>query len=485
MMLKLLMNKIGPSFLQSFKLIIITYTGTAFAAITALVLIPLTFTNNTEYWSVAQLLLADLAIFSVFSQFSTNNAFIKFYPLLKEKEEREGFIAFLINVLLLGIVLSMLAYYVTFFEGPLSSKNELFGEFQWLFFPLLVLNTLSAFIFSYSRVISKAVVPTFIRETGLRIWSMITILLLYLEVIDLTSFVYIYFLQYVFYLLSYVIYIYRVKRDKILFKLVSFKRYKKQIKYLLFTLISGASAILVLRIDVKMIDFLHEFESIAIYSLGMYLFSMIQIPTRSISTVVLPILSDKFQNEHKEKFVAYYLKVSLSYFFLTAILFLAIFIVLDEIMLILGEKFGQIKYVFIFLGVGKVIESIGLVNYPIISISKVYTKDYLFQLIVLVTIVLFNVILIPAFGINGAALATCMSFILGGLIRGIFVYKKLHITPFFKELYFLIPLLLLFSCISLISVGNHYVSILIKESIFAVLVLILITKGGLLKKIVL
>jgi O-antigen/teichoic acid export membrane protein len=98
-----------------------------------------------------------------------------------------------------------------------------------------------------------------------------------------------------------------------------------------------------------------------------------------------------------------------------------------------GEIYQQGTWVVLIIGLGKVIEVIGLLAYPIISNSNYYTYGFISSVVNIFIAILFNYLLIPIYGINGAAIATFLTFVVSMVIQIGVVYIKVGIQPFTGE----------------------------------------------------
>ena len=85
------------------------------------------------------------------------------------------------------------------------------------------------------------------------------------------------------------------------------------------------------------------------------------------------------------------------------------------------------------------------VNGAIITNTKYYRFDLYTSVLLAIVTVLANLLLIPRFGIDGAAMATAISIFLFNLIRLLVVKFKLNIHPFsVKTIYTLVTLILFY-----------------------------------------
>tara|TARA_Y100000739_G_C20164072_1_gene264689 strand:- start:87 stop:518 length:432 start_codon:yes stop_codon:yes gene_type:complete len=109
-------------------------------------------------------------------------------------------------------------------------------------------------------------------------------------------------------------------------------------------------------------------------------------------------------------------------------------------------------------------------NQEVIEFSKYYRVNLIFQIIFLVLVIITNSVLIPKYGITGAAIATCFSMFIFNLMRFIYVYKKMRIQPFSKMSFLVISVLFVFFLIGkVVRFDMHpIISILIKSAIIGI-----------------
>jgi len=94
------------------------------------------------------------------------------------------------------------------------------------------------------------------------------------------------------------------------------------------------------------------------------------------------------------------------------------------------EVYTQGKYVVLILGLAKVLNMTFGVNGHIVKVSKYYRFDTVLSAGLAIFTVITNLILIPIYGVEGAASATAISILIFNLIRFGFVYRKMGIQPF-------------------------------------------------------
>lgn len=419
---------------QSIKNSIFSYSGILLGAIYTIFLIPTVFDQNPDEWGLIQLLGSYVLLFMPFALLGFPQIIIKFWPNYSESNKR-GFTLFLFALISLGIILISGLIYIfresLFFSS--SSENSLMRAYHLYFFVFFGLHTLFYFFLYFARVFYKTSFPTFLKDTFIKFWTFLLVVLYWQKLISFDAFFKLYFTGYAIQLIM--IYIYLKKNTTYSFSLnFSFFKdipsVKKVLNYGFFSLLTGGATVLVARIDILMINKYIDLSSVAFYSVAMFFITALQVPVRSLTTIAVPIVSE---NLHKKNFTNVkdiYSKTAINLLLISSFILMLILLNLNEFMYLLGEKFGQIKYVILILGIAKIYEIINALNGNIIIISKYYRYDIIFQIAQLIITVISNLIFIPIYGINGAALATGITIVLNTTVKGLFVYKKYSFHPY-------------------------------------------------------
>ena len=93
------------------------------------------------------------------------------------------------------------------------------------------------------------------------------------------------------------------------------------------------------------------------------------------------------------------------------------------------------KDVILFIGIAQLIEMATGVNSEIIATSKKYRWNTFFLFILVFVVYLSNVILIPIFKIEGAAMATAVSFLFVNTLRYLFLKITFKLSPFSNQFF--------------------------------------------------
>ena len=166
-----------------------------------------------------------------------------------------------------------------------------------------------------------------------------------------------------------------------------------------------------------------------------------------------------------------YVKSSINQLIIGGVFFLCVWINVDNIFALLPDKFQEGKWVVFYIGFSQLINiSCGL-NGAIIINSKYYKYDLYTNVLLVIITLATNYILIPIFGINGAAMATAISVLLFNLIRLILIKKKMNMHPFNLSTIKTISLLLLvFFIVNIFPEINFAFFDIIFKSVLAIII---------------
>jgi O-antigen/teichoic acid export membrane protein len=427
---------------QSIKNSISFYIGMTIGAINTVIIYPNVFKDNPEHFGLIQILIAYAIVVSTITTFGIPKTFVRFFPAIKEK----GQLYFLSLITpLVGFVLATISY-VLFKEEIFSLLNasDLLKE---NFFYIVLLVFFIGFydvLTSISRSFLDASTPIFINEVFLKIYSMSMLLLHWFGLIDFSTFLKVYLFGYVFKFM--ILFFIQWKNNHLDFEYsVQKLNLKEIISFGLFVLVGGASIMIVTRLDMMMIGSLLDLEQVAFYTVAFFIGNAIKVPGKSIATISTPLLAKAWENQNMKEIQILYAKSSINQLIIGGVFFLCVWINIDEIFSLLPLKFQGGKWVVFYIGLSQLFNIASGVNGAIIINSKYYKYDLYTNILLVGITITSNLILIPKYGIDGAAMATAISVLLFNLIRLVLIKVKMNMHPFsFNTLKTIIVLLVIY-----------------------------------------
>jgi len=424
---------------QSIKNSISFYIGMAIGAINTVIIYPNVFNDHPEHFGLIQILVAYAIVVSTFTTLGIPTTFMRFFPSIKEK----GQLFFLsLIVPFIGFILASLSYFL--FKNQVFEFLNASDLLKENFFYIILLVFFIGFydvLSAISRSYLSAATPIFINEVFLKFYSMSTLLFHWFGYIDFTAFLQIYLFGYV--LKFTILFILQFREDRLIFNF-SLKDLdlKELLKFGFYVLVGGASIMIVTRLDMIMISSLLDLEQVAFYTVAFFIGNAIKIPGKSIVTISIPLVAKAWENQDLNEIQTLYAKSSINQLIIGGILFVCIWLNIDEIFSLLPEKFQGGSWVVFYIGLSQLFSITAGINGTIIVNSKYYKYDLYTNVILVFITIATNYILIPIYGINGAAIATAISLLLFNLFRLILIKVKMDMQPFSKDTVFTILVLL-------------------------------------------
>jgi len=412
---------------QSIKNSISFYIGMAIGAINTVIIYPNVFNDHPEHFGLIQILIACAIVVSVFSTLGIPKIFVRFFPTIKEK----GQLYFLSLITsLLGFAFAVLSYFL--FKEQIF---ELLNASQLLrdnFFYIILLVFFIGFydvLTAVSRSFLSAATPIFINEVFLKVYSMLVLLLHWFGYLDFTTFLKAYLFGYFFKFA--ILFLIQWKNDRFSLAFsVNDLKLKEILSFGLFVFIGGASVMIVTRIDMMMIGSMLDLEQVAFYTVAFFIGNAIKVPGKSIVAISIPLVAKAWEKQDYKEIQTLYTKSSINQLIIGGVLFLCIWLNIDEIFSLLPTKFQGGKWVVFYIAIAQLFSMANGINGTIIVNSKYYRYDLYTNVILVFVTIATNYLLIPEYGIDGAAMATAISVLLFNLIRLILIKVKMNMHPF-------------------------------------------------------
>lgn len=416
---------------QSLKNTIITYIGFGIGGISTLFLFP-PILGKTFYGLSNYILSCANVIMPLFA-IGMQNTLVKFYSQCKSEKEQNQFLSFTVLfpiLLIIPILLIGLFFYdeIAFF---VTKKNPIVKDFIWLIPFVGICMAYFEIFYAWARVHMFSVFGNFIKEVGLRLFSLIALLGIYFKWITVVDFIYltagIYFVAFL------VTMFYAFKIKKPVFQFTIPWNVKEILVYTSYIILSGSVANLLLDGDKIMLNQYMDIGNIAFYSVATYIALVISVPSRAMHQIVYPITAKLMHENKHDELNILYKKTSINLQIVGGFVMLCIFVNIDQLYEMMPKEYcGGILVVFM-IGISKYFDLILGNNNAIIFNSKYYRAVLFLGVGLVVLTVVLNMIFIPLFGIIGSAFATLLSITCYSLAKLLFVVKRMHLYPFTKQ----------------------------------------------------
>ncbi len=414
---------------QSIKATVINYIGAFIGFLTTMFVV--TKFLKPEEIGLTKVIYEVSFLFASLAQLGTSASAMRFFPYFRNPQKKNnGFFFYLLMMPTVGLVIFLSLYYLC--RGPITdffSKNSALFVNYYSYAGILVCFLVFWMVFeTYSNLLMRIVVPKLIREVGVRLMLVSVYLLYTFHYFNLDGLVLGYIAVYGIAMLLTLLYVSRIgtlslKHD---FSFVDKPLRLKILNYTFFLVAGALGGTIINQLDIFMVSSQLGLSFTGVYTIAFYMAAVIEMPARSITAISAPIAAAAFKEGDLAKANELYKKVSLHQFIAGSTLFLFIWINIDNIFAIIpnGDIYQTGKWVVFFIGLSKLVGITLGFGGTLLSFSRYYYWGFYITLFLVFLTICTNRLLIPLFGVSGAALATFITCLISYSWQQWIVQKK-------------------------------------------------------------
>ena len=435
---------------QSIKGTIMNYLGVLVGFITTFFIVTKYLT--TEEVGLTRVLVDASILLSGLAQLGTGTSAMRYYPYFKdEKEKDHGFFGWSVIIPFIGFIIFTILFLL--FKQQIvnyfSQNSALFVDYIYFVIPMAFFMMYLLVFETNSNLLMRIVIPKFIREVGIRIMTLVVYLLYAFDVIDLDGMVIALCLTYGIATVLNIIYLFTLK--KVSFKIqpayVSKWLRKDFVFYTLFLIATSLASNIIPFLNTFFVSGKLGLAVAGVNTIAVYIASMVEIPYRSLAAISRPQISQSMKDDNILEVNSLVKNVSLHQFMASAFIFFIIWINVDLLYALIpnGNVYVDAKFVVFILALVKIVNTSFNVGATVLSYSKYYYYSLVFTVILTATAIFMNIEFIPIWGMEGAAMASLLSYIVYYMFLLTFVRLRIKVTPFsLNELYTLVIIVSLF-----------------------------------------
>jgi len=461
---------------QSIYTTLISYAGAVIGYVNLLYLFP----KFLEPEQVGLLrTIQDAAILlAPFATFGLAQSIFRFHPqIVKDKASEAGFISLITLLALGGFAIFFVAFKVfetsilSYFETNAREIIQYASVVLWLTLILLITSLLEA----YSRSLLKMIFPNLLREVVVRVILAVLVICYFQGYISYNQFIIGTVLGYLFCLLLLVFYLSLLKKISFTFnfKSIPTDKIKGLVIYSSLSFAGTAGMILIGKVDSMMVAGMLGLAANAVYTTAFYMATIIEIPKRALSQVAMPLIARAFEKNDLADIKTIYQKTAINQLIIGALLLIGVYINLDNIFSLMPKQeiYEAGKWVVIIIGVSKLTDMLFGPSSEIIVLSKYYAFNILLLTSLAAVVIISNNILIPIYGINGAAIGSALALISFNTLKYFFIWYKLKMQPFNQDSLKVLIIAAFMIGLNLIipTFENIFIDISIRSSVIALL----------------
>jgi len=418
---------------QSFKFSIISFIGVAVGVYSTLFIYP----HATKMVGLYRALYDASVLASILVLLGSPTAAVRFFPKYRDDSSgHKGFLTWLLIVAGSGFLVFLLLFpwiNQQLVKSVFKGENSMYDDFVIYIIPLTFCLALSNLLARYISNFQRIVIPSIFETLSIKI-GLPVIMLMYLQGwLNAEGIVIGIIISFALGTMGMFIYLIslgqlKLTRPEILKDPAGFKEYSNFSWYSIMSILGSQIAF---RIDGLMVAGMVNFTTGGVYTIAWAISDVIGKPMRALSAISGPMIARYIEKEDLTELNSLYRKSSLNMTIIGIGIFLLIWTILPYIFDIMpnSEDMREGTYVVFFLGLSQVWDMMTGVNNEIIYYSKYYRFNLFLTLFLAATNTVANLILIPQYGMIGAAIATCLSFFLYNLAKYIFIYIKFGFQP--------------------------------------------------------
>lgn len=419
---------------QGIKNTIITYIGILIGAINIIFIQPKLLTP--EELGLTRLLYDFAYMIGLAVPLGLPNIIVKFFPFFKDKENKHhGFAGFILLVFFVGFAIS--ACCLLLFRPSITShyqdKASLFVDYFSFIIPFTFIVSAITITTAYCQALFKSTIPSFLNDICLRLGTIVITILYFNSWISLDTYVYLFISLYgveLLVILGYIILVDTVsfKPNKLILKEHSVK---KMMKFGLLLCLASFASIALRKVDVLFLG-TSSLELVAVYTTAIFIASFIEVPLGALERISHTKIADNFAKENYVEIEKIY-KDSVKYLLIIGgLLFIGINTCTQYVYQIghLPEIYLQCLKVVYIVSIAALINVSTGINSAIMFYSKHYVLGTFLLIATLLITILLNVILIPMYGIYGAAIASASGSLIYNFSKFSFIYYKFKFQPY-------------------------------------------------------
>lgn len=417
---------------QGLQNTVISYVGILIGFVNVIVVQP--FCLSTEEIGLVRLLFSFSSILAIFIPLGFATVTTKFFPHFKNKENGDnGYFGLLLIFLTIGYTATVLI--ISIFKSWIQSKYQadsiLFNEyFNFVYIQSFFL-AFGSLLMAYSFSQYKTTFPIFSNEIVVRIATIIGVVLYFKSFISLNSLIT--FLA-IIYIAQTIILLFYIRLNtkisiKINWQIVREIGLNNIITYALLVTIGAISNLGMKYIDSMMLGSYLNLTAVGIFSIMAFIPTVIEAPLVAIEKIASPKISNAWAENDMRLIADIYHKSSRYMLILGGLFVVGITTNLPLLLSLLPEKFSTGINVAYILSMGAVFNMLTGLNTSIIFNSNNYKIGIVFLIFTLFIGVILNIVLIPNYGMEGAAIATVSASMAYNLFKFIYIKYKYNLQP--------------------------------------------------------
>lgn len=391
---------------------------------------------TAEQFGLVRVLISVCTLLAGLCALGTQQVVTRFYPYYNTQtgKHKNDLLGWTLIVSLAGFGLMVLFTFlfrdliIRKFEG----KSPLFIDYFFLIYPL----TFFILLFGlYERIAwsrQLTVISNFLRETGVRIFVMLIVLILALHWINFGGFIIAYSLQFgiVFFILY--AYLTHYKGTHLTFRVspVTRQMYRQMGVYAGYIFGGGLFMLVEQYFNTILLGSRESLGAAGVFDIAFAMATFLLVPKRSVQAAASATIAQAWKDEDSERINRLYHKSAATLLIMGIFILGLIWLNIDHIFDLYKPEYRSGKYVVLLVALANLIDLATGLNYDILVNSRLWRIHFIISVALVALFLPVTYLFVREYGMMGSAYGILLSIFTYNVVRCLLLWWKLRIQPF-------------------------------------------------------
>ena len=385
---------------------------------------------SAEAYGLVVFLLATSNLLMPLIGFGIHQTIIRYYSSYQDKEMQQRF---MYSVILLPLLIALLmgGICIVFYHSivnSLSIQNPIIADYTWVIFVVAVATAYFEVFYAWARVQLQSVLGNILKEIYPRFFLFLLLIALYFFELSFDQFIITLVIGYFIRLLLMILLANHYYPVRIRLQFPS--NIRSILIYSATILLAAFAGSLIIDIDKFMIPQLQKIKQTAFYAIAIFAATLVEVPARAMQQILNPLVATAVNENNPKEVNNLYKKSALNLVVVSGWFFLLVNLNSEALFSLLPDVgYQTATTVVLYISLAKLLTMIFGCGSAIISNSSFYQITLVFSVLMALGVTLLNIVWIPLYGIDGAALATLAVIGASILLKMAYLYYKINAHP--------------------------------------------------------
>lgn len=417
---------------QSIKNAVSSYVGILIGFVSLIIIQPKFL--SPEIIGLSRALFAFSTLIATLIPLGSANIVIKYFPKFFDREAKHhGFFGYIMLYPLIGSIITFLLLLI--FKDSIityySINAALFGDYFLWIFPFSVFLGLNSLFSVYLASIYKSTISSYMTDIVVRILYIALIFLIHYEWITLSQFIAGYVLIYALQCTVLGMYLYWEDRPTIRINKQKLKEenYVEMTKFGLMAWAASFASMGLNTVDAIILG-AYGLSNLGLYTVVAFIPTIIQTPLNAMERISASKIGFALAHNNQEELKDIYFKSCRYMFALGGFLTICINVSIGSLFQLVKPEYIVALPIVPIVSIGYLLNMMGGVNGTLSFYSGRKMESGFILIGAFVITLVLDLLLIPQFGMKGAAFSIAVTAVVYGLVKWLFIWKKLGLQPY-------------------------------------------------------